>query len=163
MRLINQQTDFPLQGPARSSNAPRLLSMLCAMALLGLAGCLYRMPIVQGNFLDKGQVAQLETGMTRSQVSFLLGTPMVPNGFNSDRWDYYYYVNARQMRKPYSERLTVWFKDDKVERIEKSDTGTAVVPNAAPPEATPAAVAPEASPAAAPAAAAPPATVSDSP
>ena len=40
------------------------------------------MPIQQGNLLDPSQVAQLEVGMTRSQVSFLLGTPMVPPGFD---------------------------------------------------------------------------------
>jgi outer membrane protein assembly factor BamE len=49
--------------------------------MLGLAGgCLYRLPIEQGNLLSTDQLAQLDPGMTRSQVTFLLGTPMVPNG-----------------------------------------------------------------------------------
>jgi len=102
---------------------------LGALAALGIAalltGCLYHMPIQQGNFLDANQVAQLEPGMTRPQVSFLLGTPMVPNGFNNDRWDYYYFIKVG--RKPSgtdTKRLTVWFKDDKVDHVDRSDAPT---------------------------------------
>jgi outer membrane protein assembly factor BamE len=113
--------------------------MLAALALAGTlaltAGCIYRMPIQQGNVLDPIQVGQLETGMTRSQVLFLLGTPMVPNGFDTDRWDYYYYVQAGRKLTPYSKRLTVYFKDEKVDRIEQSE-------EAAKGPATPAAVDP---------------------
>lgn len=99
--------------------ANRFLPHLAALGLLALtAGCLYRMPVQQGNYLNPTQVAQLENGMTRSQVSFLLGTPMVPSGFNSDRWDYYYYINARSLKEPVTSRLTVYFKDDKVERVD---------------------------------------------
>ncbi len=105
---------------------PRLRARaLVALALAGTlaltSGCIYRMPIQQGNVLDPLQVEQLETGMTRSQVLFLLGTPMVPNGFDTERWDYYYYVQAGRKLKPYSKRMTVYFKDEKVDRIERSD------------------------------------------
>jgi outer membrane protein assembly factor BamE len=116
-----------------------LRTALAAAALAGMlltnSGCLYRMPIQQGNFLNPTQVDQLETGMTRSQVSFLLGTPMIPNGFNMDRWDYYYYARNRRLAKPLTRRLTVWFKDDKVERIEKPDFVKAAAPST--PAATP--------------------------
>ncbi len=67
-------------------------ALLLAGLLPASSACVYRMPIQQGNFLDKKQVDQLEPGMTRSQVAFLLGTPMIPNGFDLDRWDYYYYA-----------------------------------------------------------------------
>lgn len=100
-----------------------------ALAALGIAllcaGCLYRMPIQQGNFLDANQVAQLETGMTRPQVRFLLGTPMVPNGFDNDRWDYYYFIKVnRKASGTDTKRLTVWFKDDKVDHVDRSDAPT---------------------------------------
>jgi outer membrane protein assembly factor BamE len=121
-------------------------SLALAGALLLSSGCIYHMPIIQGNFLDEGQVAQLEPGMTRSQVMFLIGTPMVPNGFNTDRWDYYYYVKVKRLSKPDTKRLTVWFKDDKVDHVERSDApatppAPAVDAAAAPPAAaaTPAA------------------------
>jgi outer membrane protein assembly factor BamE (lipoprotein component of BamABCDE complex) len=53
---------------------------------------------------------------------------MVPNGFNTDRWDYYYFVDAGRRFKPETKRLVVWFKDEKVERVE----GDAAPPSAAP-------------------------------
>jgi outer membrane protein assembly factor BamE len=112
----------------------RLLPSLALASVVGLgSGCLYLMPVQQGNFLDPAQVVQLETGMTRSQVMFLLGTPMVPNGFNTDRWDYYYYVKFNRRIPSDTKRLTVYFKDDKVERIERTDnTGPAPSPPAQP-------------------------------
>jgi outer membrane protein assembly factor BamE len=90
-----------------------------ALFTLLLAGCIYRMPVQQGNLLDPNQVVQLEEGMTRTQVSYLLGTPMVPPSFNNDRWDYYYYVRARGLKTPLQRRLTVFFEDEKVARFEK--------------------------------------------
>jgi outer membrane protein assembly factor BamE len=135
------ETMRPTTNPSR-----RLLALCALMATLSLAGgCLYRMPIQQGNYLDPSQVIQLKEGMTRSQVSFLLGTPMVPNGFNTDRWDYYFYEKDRRMKEASVKRLTVWFKDEKVEKFERpADTEKAAAAMAAvsavPPEpvATPA-------------------------
>jgi outer membrane protein assembly factor BamE len=99
------------------------LKTLCAPLLLAcalLAGaCVYQMPIQQGNFLEKTQVDQVEPGMTRSQVMFLLGTPMVPVGFDADRWDYYYYAKYGRKYAADTLRLTVYFKDEKVEHVDK--------------------------------------------
>src|SRR5256885_5341454 len=53
-----------------------------------LSACVYRMNIQQGNYLEGKTVDQLQVGMTRSQVRYLLGTPMGPAGFDKDRWDY---------------------------------------------------------------------------
>ena len=63
------------------------LSGTCLLAV-ALQGCVYRVDIQQGNLLDVEQVDQVEVGMTRSQVRFLLGTPMVIDSFDADRWDY---------------------------------------------------------------------------
>ena len=97
----------------------KLSAKLCLIVLLGLtSGCLYHMRIQQGNVLNPDLVSQLEPGMTRSQVMFLLGTPMIPNGFNTDRWDYYFYVKNESGKILESNRLTVWFKDDKVDHFD---------------------------------------------
>ncbi len=103
---------------------------LSAQVLLAfvLTDCVYRMPIQQGNFLDKNQVDQLEPGMTRSQVMFLLGTPMVPDGFNNDRWDYYYFAKYSRRTPGDTARVVVYFKDEKVDHVVKLD-----VPGAPPP------------------------------
>ena len=100
---------------------PHTLLLLALGALvLGFAssGCVYRLAIQQGNFLDPAQVEQLKAGMTRAQVRFLLGTPMLPDAFNHDRWDYLYYLKAGRIKQTIERRLTVWFENDKVARFE---------------------------------------------
>jgi len=98
---------------------------LLAVALLG--GCVYRMDIQQGNYLEGKTVDRLEVGMTRTQVRYLLGTPMVPAIFDRDRWDYVYYFQHGRLRRPAQRHLVVYFKNDKVTRFERDN-----VPNAAP-------------------------------
>src|SRR4029453_5305973 len=90
---------------------PTLL-ILSVGALLS-SGCVYKMSIQQGNYLVPDSVSQLKEGMTRSQVRFLLGTPMVPDAFDDSRWDYfYYYYNARKQPDPLNRRLTVYLTDE---------------------------------------------------
>jgi outer membrane protein assembly factor BamE len=124
-----------------------LLAAACLAALLlaGTTGCVYRMTVQQGNFLDPKQVAQLQAGMTRSQVRFLLGTPMLPDAFDRDRWDYLYYEKIGRLKKADQRRLTVFFEDDKVARFENVGTplATPVTPEEPPAEpAVPPAVTP---------------------
>jgi len=95
-----------------------LSTILLAAGALLASGCVYKMNIQQGNYLVAESVSQLKEGMTRSQVRFLLGTPMVPDAFNDDRWDYYYFFSSRQYKEPLKRRLTVYFADEKVARYE---------------------------------------------
>ncbi len=101
--------------------AARLLATAAAATLLAFAGsgCVYRLDIQQGNLLDAEQVDQLEVGMTRSQVRFLLGTPMVVDTFDSNRWDYVYSLRRGHSRKVEKRHLVVWFDGDKVTRVEE--------------------------------------------
>jgi outer membrane protein assembly factor BamE len=90
------------------------------------SGCIYRMDIQQGNYLEGKTVDLLQVGMTRGQVRYLLGTPMVPDLFDKDRWDYLYYFDKAH-HKPVSRHLVVYFKDDKVTKFDRDN-----VPNSAP-------------------------------
>ncbi len=92
-----------------------------------VGGCVYRMNIQQGNYLEGKTVDQLQLGMTRNQVRYLLGTPMVPAVFDKDRWDYVYYFKRGRLRKAEERHLVVFFKEDKVTRFERDN-----VPNTAP-------------------------------
>ena len=83
------------------------------------AGCVYRINIQQGNFLDQAAVEQIKPGMTRSQVRYLLGTPMVADSFNKERWDYIYYLKKGRSLHADSRRVTVYFDGDKVARLDK--------------------------------------------
>ena len=76
----------------------------------------YRPDVHQGNIITQEMVDQLRQGMTREQVRFMLGTPLLTSEFHKDRWDYPYYLNP--LRGPVqSRRLTVMFKDNKLERF----------------------------------------------
>jgi outer membrane protein assembly factor BamE len=97
--------------------------MLASSALLA-TGCVYKMNIQQGNYLVAESVSQLKEGMTRSQVRFLLGTPMVPDAFDNSRWDYYYFFSSRQYKEPLKRRLTVYFADERVQRFENQGVPT---------------------------------------
>jgi outer membrane protein assembly factor BamE len=97
-----------------------LLAALCS-------GCVYRMNIQQGNFLEGKTVDQLQVGMTRAQVRFLLGTPMVPDAFDKDRWDYLYYMKKGRWHTPEERHLIVRFKEDKVSGFDRNN-----VPESAP-------------------------------
>ena len=101
-------------------NVPRAAARFGAIALaLGLSACVYRMDVQQGNLLDAEQVDQVEVGMTRSQVRFLLGTPMVIDSFDADRWDYVYSLRRGHERQVTRRHLVVWFDGDKVARVEE--------------------------------------------
>jgi outer membrane protein assembly factor BamE len=99
--------------------APRCLA-LAALTLILQTGCVYRQTIQQGNYLDPQAVKQLQMDMTRSQVRFLLGTPMLPDAFDRDRWDYVYYLQIGRAAKAEQWRLTVWFNGDKVSKIDNA-------------------------------------------
>ena len=96
--------------------AIRLAALLSTLAF---SACVYRMDIQQGNLLDLDQIEQLEVGMTRSQVRFLLGTPMVIDSFDADRWDYVYSLQRGRSRQVTRRHLIVWFEGDTVTRIEE--------------------------------------------
>jgi len=77
----------------------------------------YRMDIQQGNVVTQEMLARLQAGMTRSQVRFTLGTPLVVDPFRADRWDYVYlYSKGGEVTE--QRRVAVVFKDDKLVRIE---------------------------------------------
>jgi outer membrane protein assembly factor BamE len=95
---------------------PLLLATGLAFAA---SGCVYRINIQQGNFLDQAAVDQVKDGMTRSQVRYLLGTPMVADPFNKERWDYIYYLKKGRTRHIDSRRVTVYFDGEKVARLDK--------------------------------------------
>ena len=77
----------------------------------------YRPDIQQGNFISQEMLAQLKVGQTREQVKFILGTPLLTDVFHAQRWDYPFYL-ARGNGELTTRRVTLYFKDDKLERFE---------------------------------------------
>jgi outer membrane protein assembly factor BamE len=94
------------------------LSSLLLLTLL-LSACVYQPPLSQGNLLDDDDIEQIETGMTRGQVRFLLGTPMVSDPFHDERWDYVYYLRVGREKATFKRWVSVYFEEDKVLRVVK--------------------------------------------
>jgi outer membrane protein assembly factor BamE len=101
---------------ARSKKMRLLFLLLSAL----LAGCMlvpHKIDIQQGNYVDQAMVAKLKAEMTRSQVRFILGTPLIADIFHQNRWDYVYLtgkandVHARH-------KITVIFDGDKLKHVE---------------------------------------------
>jgi outer membrane protein assembly factor BamE len=83
----------------------------------------YRPDIQQGNFISREMVAQLKEGMTRDQVRFVLGTPLLTDVFHNERWDYPFRM-AKGNGEMTASRLTLTFVDEKLARIEGGDLPT---------------------------------------
>jgi len=83
----------------------------------------YKIDIVQGNFVSREQAAALRPGMSRNQVKNILGTALLTSIFHADRWDYIF-TFKRQGREPQSRRVSVFFKDDVLARIEADELPT---------------------------------------
>lgn len=92
-----------------------IFAMLVALAVS--SGCVYRANIAQGNLIEEDDLVQLEVGMTKNQVRFLLGTPMIDDPFHADRWDYVYYLTVGRDKAILKRWVSVFFVDDVVSEI----------------------------------------------
>ncbi|MEM9316885.1 MAG: outer membrane protein assembly factor BamE [Pseudomonadota bacterium] len=98
--------------------------LIYLLATGALAGCgfvgfpgVYRIDVEQGNLVDREMIDQLTEGMSRRQVRFIMGSPLVEDTFNPDRWDYPYVISNG--RKVISEaKVTVHFVEDRLVAIE---------------------------------------------
>lgn len=91
-----------------------------ALGIASLNGCswlqfpgVYRLEIQQGNIITQDMVDQLKPGMTKRQVNFVLGTALIQDSFEQDRWDYYYSVRDSD-GKTSKEKFTVFFENDQL-------------------------------------------------
>ena len=94
------------------------------IAVAGLTCCLaacknfafpgvHKIEIQQGNIVTQDMVNQLKPGMTKPQVRFVLGTPLIADSFHQNRWDYFYSLNDQESPEK-RERISVFFADGKL-------------------------------------------------
>jgi outer membrane protein assembly factor BamE len=98
---------------------PTLVLLAVLLTVLVTSGCIYRIPVQQGNFLEDKELDQVKLGMTRTQVRYLLGTPMVADPFEKNRWDYVFTFKQGAVTRAQRRHLVVYFADDKVVKIER--------------------------------------------
>jgi outer membrane protein assembly factor BamE len=98
--------------------------VLIVAAALSLAGCgsftswldAYTIDIQQGNYVSQEMVSQLKLGMSKEQVRFVLGTPLLTDIFHADRWDYVYY-HKPPGGKTQRQALALFFRDGKLVQV----------------------------------------------
>ena len=94
------------------------------LIFLILSGCslsrfpgVYRINIEQGNILTQEMIDQLEPGMTQRQVKFILGTPLVRDSLNQNRWDYRYLLRTGNETIKQS-LVTIYFDEEILSNVE---------------------------------------------
>ena len=92
------------------------ITCISACTAVGFPG-VYRIDVEQGNIVTQEMADQLQPGMSRRQVRFILGTPLVEDTFNRDRWDYVY-TRRNGLDVLAEERLTVFFEGDSLTAVE---------------------------------------------
>ena len=102
----------------------KLLIIMTCIASLSITACsryhlVHKIDIQQGNVITQDEVNLLEPGMSRRQVQFIMGSPMIADVFHQDRWDYVYLL-APGYGETIEERVTLFFDNDQLSRI----TGT---------------------------------------
>jgi len=96
-------------------NTKLLLTSFTLVGLLALAGCsfpgVYKIDIQQGNVVTQDMIDQLRPGMTRRQVRFIMGNPLLTDTFHADRWDYLYSLQPGGGERQ-QERVSVIFNSN---------------------------------------------------
>ena len=109
-----------------------LLLVSCGSARLPVPSMTpYRIEIQQGNFVSQEMVSQLKLGMSKDQVRFVLGTPLITDSFHADRWDYVFRRQRTNSRELEQRKLAVFFEDGRLKRID-GDVTPATKPADAP-------------------------------
>ncbi|MEJ6773891.1 MAG: outer membrane protein assembly factor BamE [Porticoccaceae bacterium] len=111
-----------------------VLTLLISFTLL-TTGCswvkfpsVHKVEIKQGNIVDQEMIDKLLPGMTKSQVQFVLGTPLIADTFDQQRWDYYYSRLSPESVTT-EERVTIYFDaEGNLERMTGDYLPTTAIP-----------------------------------
>lgn len=127
---MNKRGCFPV--------AQKLFLIPLVVGAMALGGCnalrVYTIDLPQGNCVTQEMAAKLKPGMTQSQVRYLLGSPMVTDTLNANRWDYLYafragtYAKAAGIKDITQQHLTLIFENGKLSTI----TGLETLPEKSP-------------------------------
>ncbi|MBB6341624.1 outer membrane protein assembly factor BamE [Pseudomonas fluvialis] len=97
--------------------AKLMLTSLTLVGLAALAGCsfpgVYKIDIQQGNVVTQDMIDQLKPGMTRRQVRFIMGNPLITDTFHANRWDYLYSIQPGGGQRQ-QERVSLIFNNDQL-------------------------------------------------
>ena len=93
-------------------------TIIFTAVIIALSACVYRQDVPQGNRLDSDTVGQLEIGMSRNQVEFLLGSPAIVGPYQPDQWHYVYYFKNGETSNVEKSVMTLTFTGDLLQSID---------------------------------------------
>jgi outer membrane protein assembly factor BamE len=99
--------------------------ILCFIGTLLISNCsnlrfpgVYKIDVAQGNIVTQDLLDQLKPGMSGNQVIYILGSPLIQDTFNENRWDYYYSMKSGRTEITKTSRVTVYFESSTYQRYE---------------------------------------------
>lgn len=93
----------------------RLAIIIIALSLTACSSWVFRYDIPQGNYLDQKNINKLQVGMTKEQVKFILGSPVIIDAFNNNTWHYVYRLKSgRNKDFNMQKKFIISFSDDKL-------------------------------------------------
>jgi outer membrane protein assembly factor BamE len=116
---VASKKEMNTQVAAKSDNTGAVRFLLLVIPFF-LSACFlvpHKIDVQQGNFVDQEMMSKLQLDMTRSQVLFVLGTPLVTDVFHPDRWDYVY-LTGKAGDVDRRRGITVVFSENRLIRIE---------------------------------------------
>ncbi len=93
----------------------RVAIIITALTLSACSSWVFRYDVAQGNYLEQKNIEKLQVGMTKEQVKFILGSPVVVDAFNNDTWNYVYKLKSgRNKDFDIKKQFIINFADDKL-------------------------------------------------
>lgn len=101
-----------------------VVAICCLVFVLSTPACIrpHKAPISQGNLLRDEDIERLKIGMTREQVVFLIGQPILTQPFEKSRWDYVF-MSRRGYQDPVRKNLTLYFDNEKLIKMDNQYPG----------------------------------------
>ncbi|WP_041609527.1 outer membrane protein assembly factor BamE [Tolumonas auensis] len=97
-------------------NRKWIAALLAGVMMSATTGCVYRIDVPQGNYVEQKQVDQLRVGMTREQVIYVMGSPMVTDQNDPNVWYYIYYLKPG-WDKAERKDMRLMFKNDRLAAV----------------------------------------------
>jgi outer membrane protein assembly factor BamE len=97
----------------------RVLAIVIALSVSACSSWVYRIDIPQGNYLEQKDIDKLQIAMTKEQVKFVIGSPVLKDTFNENIWHYVYsFKSGRNDEYNTEKRFTITFEDNKIVKAE---------------------------------------------
>ncbi|AAZ28800.1 outer membrane protein assembly factor BamE [Colwellia psychrerythraea] len=93
----------------------RVAIVITALTLSACSSWVFRYDVPQGNYLEQKSIDKLQVGMTKEQVKFILGSPVVVDAFNNDTWNYVYKLKSGRSKDfDMKKQFIINFSNDKL-------------------------------------------------